>query len=82
MAFFSPNDKNVEKEEKKALERKPVKRRFNEEHSDAAILEWESDDEIETKTISKSIVLLWKFGMKQVDKGQIANVKKITELVF
>ena len=33
-----------------------MKRRFNEEHSDAEIVEWESDDEIETKTISKSVV--------------------------
>lgn len=57
MAFFSPNGKNAESKGKKPLERKPVKRRFNEEHSDAEIVEWESDDEIETKTISKSIVL-------------------------
>ncbi|XP_029212911.2 telomeric repeat-binding factor 2-like isoform X2 [Acropora millepora] len=47
----SPNGKNAENKGKKPLERKPVKRRFNEEHSDAEIVEWESDDEIETKTI-------------------------------
>ncbi|XP_068745344.1 uncharacterized protein [Montipora capricornis] len=48
-AFFisseSPNDKKVDTRGKRPLERKAVKRRFNEEHSDAEIVEWESDDE-------------------------------------
>ena len=59
--FSSPSGKKVDNKGKKPLESRSTKRRYNEEHSDAEEIDWESDDdETETthKAISKSNIIL------------------------
>ena len=59
--FSSPSGKKVDKKGKRPLERRSTKRRYNEEHSDAEIIDWNSDDETEInhKAISKLMIMLF-----------------------
>ncbi|KAJ7392362.1 Telomeric repeat-binding factor [Desmophyllum pertusum] len=52
----SPSGKKVDNKGKKPLESRSTKRRYNEEHSDAEEIDWESDDD-ETETTHKAIKL-------------------------
>ena len=59
LVFSSPSGKKVDEKGKRPLERRSTKRRYNEEHSDAEIIDWDSDDETEInhKAISKLMML-------------------------
>jgi len=51
--FSSPSGKKVDQKGKRPLEKRSTKRRYNEEHSDAEEIEWQSDDE--TDELPKAI---------------------------
>ena len=55
--FSSPSGKMVDKKGKRPLETRSTRRRYNEEHSDAEEIEWQSDDETDKipKAISESM---------------------------
>ncbi|XP_027041714.1 telomeric repeat-binding factor 1-like isoform X2 [Pocillopora damicornis] len=56
VSISSPSGSNQHKRERKSLEKRPIKRRYNENHSDAEEIDWASDDE-ETVFKHKSIIL-------------------------
>ena len=55
--FSSPSGKKIDKKGKRPLEKRSTKRRYNEEHSDAEEIEWQSDDDTDElpKAISESM---------------------------
>ena len=56
-SISSPSGSNQHKRERKSLEKRTIKRRYNENHSDAEEIDWASDDEetvFKHKSISKS----------------------------
>lgn len=56
VSISSPSGSNQHKRERKSLEKRTIKRRYNENHSDAEEIDWASDDE-ETVFKHKSITL-------------------------
>ena len=55
----------VDKKGKRPLETRSTRRRYNEEHSDAEEIEWQSDDETEEKpkAISELLSVIFLFSL-------------------